>query len=139
MAARTKTKVTPKYKTKYRVKNMGGVRYRSQRTRRHHGLVRRGVDVRMERVPKRSPRRAAQVLRLGDRNRIDLANGLPCAAAADGRLRRWRKLHLGIDGDGCIIASALTDSSSDDAYVGLSIRDRCTRPWPHRVRPTSGS
>ena len=38
--------------------------------------------------------------------------------------RRWRKLHLGIDGDGCIIASALTDSSSDDAYVGLSILEQ---------------
>jgi hypothetical protein len=38
--------------------------------------------------------------------------------------RSWRKLHLGIDGDGCIIASALTDSSSDDAYVGLSILEQ---------------
>ena len=38
--------------------------------------------------------------------------------------RSWRKLHLGIDGDGYIIASALTDSSSDDAYVGLSILEQ---------------
>ena len=29
-----------------------------------------------------------------------------------------------IDGDGCIIASALTDRSSDDAYVGLSILEQ---------------
>ena len=38
--------------------------------------------------------------------------------------RSWRKLHLGIDGDGYIIASALTDSSSDDAYVGISILEQ---------------
>jgi len=49
MAARTKTKVSPKYKTKYRVKNWA-VRYRSQRARRHHGLVRRGGDLRIEPV-----------------------------------------------------------------------------------------
>ncbi len=35
--------------------------------------------------------------------------------------RTWRKLHLGIDGDGIVIASALTDSSSDDACVGISM------------------
>ena len=29
-----------------------------------------------------------------------------------------------IDGDGCIIASALTDSSANDAYVGLSILEQ---------------
>ena len=35
--------------------------------------------------------------------------------------RTWRKLHLGIDGNGCIIVSALTDSSVDDASVGISM------------------
>lgn len=37
------------------------------------------------------------------------------------RSRRWRKLHLGIDGNGFIIASELTDSSIDDASVGLTM------------------
>ena len=35
--------------------------------------------------------------------------------------RSWRKLHLGIDGDGYIIAAALTDSGVDDASVGISM------------------
>ena len=38
--------------------------------------------------------------------------------------RRWRKLHLGIDGDGCIIASALTDSGEYDASVGISMLEQ---------------
>ena len=38
--------------------------------------------------------------------------------------RSWRKLHLGIDGDGCIIASALTDSGEDDASVGISMLEQ---------------
>ncbi|MFH2006227.1 MAG: IS5 family transposase [bacterium] len=33
--------------------------------------------------------------------------------------RAWRKLHLGVDGDGVIIASELTDSSVYDASVGV--------------------
>ena len=35
--------------------------------------------------------------------------------------RSWRKLHLGIDGDGYIIAAALTDRGVDDASVGISM------------------
>ena len=35
--------------------------------------------------------------------------------------RSWRKLHLGIDGDGYIIASALTDRAADDACVEISL------------------
>ena len=38
--------------------------------------------------------------------------------------RSWRKLHLGIDGDGCIIASALTDSGEDDTSVGISMLEQ---------------
>ena len=70
--------------------------------------------------------------------------------------RSWRKLPLGIDEDGYIIAAALTDSVVDDASVGISIleqiraaidqftteptiRDRCMRRWPHREAPTSRS
>lgn len=37
------------------------------------------------------------------------------------RRRRWRKLHLGIDNDGFIVASELTDSSVDDASVGVTM------------------
>lgn len=35
--------------------------------------------------------------------------------------RSWRKLHLGVDNDGFIVASKLTDSGVDDSSVGVSI------------------
>jgi hypothetical protein len=38
--------------------------------------------------------------------------------------RSWRKLHLGIDGDGFVVASELTDSSVDDASVGVAMIDQ---------------
>jgi len=38
--------------------------------------------------------------------------------------RSWRKLHLGIDGDGYIIASALTDRIADDACVAISMLEQ---------------
>lgn len=37
------------------------------------------------------------------------------------RTRSWRKLHLAVDGDGFIVASALTDSGADDATVGAGM------------------
>ena len=43
---------------------------------------------------------------------------------ASNQHRRWRKLHLGIDGDGCIIASALSDSGENDASVGISMLEQ---------------
>ena len=43
---------------------------------------------------------------------------------ASNQRRSWRKLHLGIDGDGCIIAFALTDSGEDDASVGISMLEQ---------------
>ena len=38
--------------------------------------------------------------------------------------RSWRKLHLGIDGDGYLIASALTDRTVDDACVAISMLEQ---------------
>ena len=41
-----------------------------------------------------------------------------------GRGRRgWRKLHLGVDGSGAIVAHTLTDSNADDAPTGLKLID----------------
>ena len=40
------------------------------------------------------------------------------------RRRSWRKLHLAIDGDGYIIASALSDRIVTDASVGISILEQ---------------
>ena len=38
--------------------------------------------------------------------------------------RSWRQLHLGIDGDGYLIASALTDRTVDDACVAISMLEQ---------------
>ena len=35
--------------------------------------------------------------------------------------RSWRKLHLGVDADGFIVASQLTDSCVDDAAVTVAM------------------
>ncbi len=37
--------------------------------------------------------------------------------------RGWRKLHLGVDGDGVIVAQALTEGHADDAVTGLDLID----------------
>jgi hypothetical protein len=38
--------------------------------------------------------------------------------------RAWRKLHLAVDGQVFIVASELTESSADDASVGVTLIDR---------------
>jgi IS5 family transposase len=45
------------------------------------------------------------------------------AAAKHGRrgAQGWRKLHLGVDADGTIVAQCLTDSNVDDATTGMKI------------------
>ncbi len=47
------------------------------------------------------------------------------AAAKHGRKgkRGWKKLHLGVDGSGAIVAQVLTDGNADDAVTGLSLID----------------
>ena len=37
------------------------------------------------------------------------------------RRRAWRKLHLGVDAEGFIVASELTESGVDDASVGVAM------------------
>ena len=37
--------------------------------------------------------------------------------------RGWKKLHLGVDGSGVIVAQVLTDGSTDDAATALSLLD----------------
>jgi hypothetical protein len=37
--------------------------------------------------------------------------------------RGWKKLHLGVDGSGAIVAQALTDAHVDDATTGVTLID----------------
>jgi len=44
------------------------------------------------------------------------------AAKHGGRGKRgWKKLHLGVDGDGVIVAQVLTDGAADDAKAGVNL------------------
>jgi hypothetical protein len=44
------------------------------------------------------------------------------AAKHGGRgIRGWKKLHLGVDGAGVIVAHALTEATVDDASVGIAL------------------
>ena len=38
--------------------------------------------------------------------------------------RGWKKLHLGVDGSGVIVAQALTDGNTDDAKTALDLIDK---------------
>ncbi len=44
------------------------------------------------------------------------------------RRRSWRKLHLGVDSHGFIVASALTESGKDDASVGAELLEQLSVP-----------
>jgi hypothetical protein len=85
-------------------------------------------------------RRPAKVLRSGNRNgtgasaRLQLivdSTGLSiigegewAAAKHGGRGKRaWKKLHLGVDRSGMIIAEVLTDGNADDARTALGLID----------------
>ena len=46
-----------------------------------------------------------------------------------GRGRRgWKKLHLGVDGSGAILAQVLTDANVDEAQTALTLID-ATKRW----------
>ena len=48
------------------------------------------------------------------------------AAKYGGRGRRaWKKLHLGVDRTGVVVAQALTHGSADDAKTAVDFEDRC--------------
>ena len=39
-------------------------------------------------------------------------------------IRGWKKLHLGVDGEGVIVGHRLTDASADDGNVGVDLMGR---------------
>ena len=191
MAARTKTKVSPKYKTKYRVKNWpaydialrergditvwldeeaicawrappsgrpGGPRRYSDvaivttltlgtvfhlplrqtegfvtsliglmglalKTPDHTTLSRRTRDVEVPRIAQSG---GALHLVIDSTGLKILGDGewQSHKHKTSNQRRSWRKLYLGIDGDGYIIASALTDRTMDDACVAISMLEQ---------------
>ena len=71
---------------------------------------------------RRVPRRAALHLFI-DSTGLSMVGEGEWAAAKHGRRGRrgWKKLHLGVDHAGVIVAQALTDSAVDDASTGIDL------------------
>ncbi len=192
MAARTKSRVTPKYKTKYRVKNWaqyeaslrqrgditvwfdedavkawneppsgrpGGQRRYSDLAivtaltlrmvfhlalRQTEGFVASlislmGLDLKTPDHTTLSRRNGSVVVPMLAKNHdgpihlvID-STGLKMVGDGEwhahkhktsNKRRSWRKLHLGVDGEGFIVVSELTESGVDDASVGVTLIKR---------------
>ena len=189
MAARTKSRVTPKYKTKYRVRNWaaydtslrqrgditvwfdedavaawnapscgrpgGQCRYSdlaivtaltlravfhlplrqtegflasligllglSLQTPDHTTLSRRSRTVEVPRVAKAQDGAIHLVIDSTGLKIVGSGEWHAHKHRRSNRRRRWRKLHLAIDGEGFIVASRLTGSSTDDAATGVEM------------------
>ena len=86
----------------------------------HTTLSRRGQH--LNRTLRRVPRRAALHLFIDSTGRSMVGEGEWAAAKHGRRGRRgWKKLHLGVDQAGVIVAQALTDAAGDDASTGIDL------------------
>ena len=86
----------------------------------HTTLSRRGQHLNLTR--RRVPRRAALHLFIDSTGRSMVGEGEWAAAKHGRRGRRgWKKLHLGVDQAGVIVAQALTDAAVDDASTGIDL------------------
>ena len=86
----------------------------------HTTLSRRGQHLNL--TLRRVPRRAALHLFI-DSTGLSMVGEGEWAAAKHGRRGRrgWKKLHLGVDHAGVIVAQALTDAAVDDASTGIDL------------------
>ena len=86
----------------------------------HTTLSRRGqlLDVSLRHLP-----RNKRLHLLIDSTGLSMFGEGEWAAAKHGRRGRqgWKKLHLGVDRTGVIIAQALTDATGDDATIGITL------------------
>ena len=89
----------------------------------HTTLSRRGQHLNL--TLRRVPRRAALHLFI-DSTGLSMVGEGEWAAAKHGRrgIRGWKKLHLGVDGSGVIVAHALTGGHVDDATTALDLIDK---------------
>ena len=86
----------------------------------HTTLSRRGQHLNL--TLRRVPRRAALHLVIDSTGRSMVGEGEWAAAKHGRRGRRgWKKLHLGVDQAGVIVAQALTDAAVDDASTGIDL------------------
>jgi IS5 family transposase len=88
----------------------------------HATLSRRGqrLDVKLRRVPTGEP-----IHLIVDSTGLSIVGEGEWATAKHGGKgkRGWKKLHLGVDGAGVIVAQALTDAHVDGASTGVDLVD----------------
>jgi hypothetical protein len=86
----------------------------------HTTLSRRSqrLDIKLRRIPTGSP-----IHLIVDSSGLSIVGEGEWAAAKHGGngKRGWKKLHLGVDGAGVIVAQALTDAHVDDASTGVDL------------------
>ena len=94
----------------------------------HTTLSRRGqwLDLTHRRVPTNE-----RIHLIVDSTGLSMVGEGEWAAAKHGGRGRpgWRKLHLGIDRSGLIIAQALTDATVDDATIGITLIEAVDGPF----------
>ena len=88
----------------------------------HTTLSRRGqhLDIKLRRAPT-----SGAIHLIVDSTGLSIVGEGEWAAAKHGGKgkRGWKKLHLGVDRSGVIVAQVLTDGNADDAMTGLSLID----------------
>ncbi|MFT4839752.1 MAG: hypothetical protein ACJA0V_003717 [Planctomycetota bacterium] len=86
----------------------------------HTTLSRRGKSLK---VPLRVPKKLGRIDLVIDSSGLSIfGEGEWAAAKPGGRgVRGWKKLHLGVDGDGVIVGQVLTDANVDDGNVGMDL------------------
>ena len=88
----------------------------------HTTLSRRGKKLK---VSLRVPKKLGRIDLVIDSSGLAIFGEGEWAAAKHGGkgIRGWKKLHLGVDGDGVIVGQRLTDASVDDGSVGVDFVD----------------
>jgi len=99
----------------------------------HTTLSRRGKVLK---VPLRVPQKSGRVDLVIDSSGLAIFGEGEWAAVKHGGqgVRGWKKLHLGVGGDGVIVGQQLTDANVDDGNVGVDLVGRV----PGKIRSVTG-
>jgi hypothetical protein len=103
----------------------------------HTTLSRRGKKLK---VSLRVPKKLGRIDLVIDSSGLAIfGEGEWAAAKHRGKgIRGWKKLHLGVDGDGVIVGQRLTDASVDDGNVGVGVGVDFVDGVPGKVRRIIG-
>jgi hypothetical protein len=164
----TKSRVHPKYKTKYRLGNWSdydrslvergnltvwlspdAIAQWNAKPSRRRGGQRKFSDLAIEaaltlrlllQLPLRVPKKLGRIDLVIDSSGLGIFGEGEWAAAKHGGkgIRGWKKLHIGVDGDGVIVGQRLIDASVDDGNVGVGVGVDFVDGVPGKVRRVIG-